>query len=595
MKKRRKLIWHILMPYLLITLLSLFALAAYSSVALRHYLLDQNRHDLEIRLKLLEDPVRTMLLFAPRKDMDAYCKNIGRATATRITVILPGGKVIGDSSRDPAGMENHRTRPEIIGALAGKMASGIRHSNTLNKRMMYVATPLKDERDRLTAVLRVAVPITFIDDELRELQGKFAMGGLIVAFLACAISVAVARRISQPITRMKTGAQRFAAGDLSHRLPLPAGEELATLADALNRMAAEIENRVGTIVNQHNELTAILSSMQEGLIAVDRQEEIVNANRAAADMLGVDIEIIQGNAVMEVMRNLDLQDFVRRALQFPDRSTRRCLEFCTDDGRILKVHCAPLVGTKRTIMGTIVVLSDVTELRRLEDMRQNFVANVSHEIKTPLTTIKGFVETIRYGQVDSAEDTHRFLGIIERHVNRLNAIITDLLVLSRLEQKNSPGKLNLKKRRINTILQTVIQVCRAAAEKKHIVFELSCPDHLVVIIDQTLLEQALINLVDNAVKYSDAATTVYISVVDGIDNVRIHVRDQGQGIAKKHLPHIFERFYRIDKARSRKLGGTGLGLSIVKHIVQAHGGHIDVQSTPNQGSTFVIHLPVSQS
>ena len=590
MKRKKKLVRQLLLPYLLITLVSLAGLTTYVSVSLRHFLLEQSRVTLETRLKLLEDPVRSLLTEIRSGALDIYCKRMGRSTATRITVILPSGEVVGDTSRNPATMANHRNRQEVSIAMTGKLSTSIRYSQTLKKRLMYVAAPLRRQDGSLAAVLRVSVPITFIDDELKALRGKFILGGLLVALLAAAVSDIVSRRISRPITAMQRGAQRFASGDLAHRLPLPAGEELASLANALNRMATELENRIATVVNQRNELTAILSSMREGILAVDKQERIVRANRAAALMLGTSVGDLEVKAMVEAIRNIDLQTFVRRALQIPSCSEED-LVFSDDERRILNARSTPLMGVDGAFLGTLLVLNDVTELRRLEAVRQDFVANVSHEIKTPLTAIKGFVETIRCGQVESPNDTRRFLGIIERHVDRLNTIVDDLLTLSRLEYQNRAPQIVLQRVRIRNVLQTVLQVCRVVAGQKQICLKLECADDLAATIDETLMEQALINLVDNAIKYSDPGTTVLITVSAGKDEIRIHVNDHGLGIARKHLPRLFERFYRIDRARSRKLGGTGLGLSIVKHIVQAHGGRVSVQSTLGQGSTFTVHLP----
>lgn len=597
MKKRKKLIWQLLPPYLLIIMLSLAGLVLYGFVTLDHFLLERTRQDLGIRLKLLEEPIGGFVEQSAFRELDAYCKKFGRAVATRITVILPSGKVVGDSFRDPGTMVNHSDRPEVIGALAGKISSRIRFSQTLGKRLMYVAEALKSSDGRQMAVLRVSVPVVFIQDELYRVQVKLALAGLLAAMLAGVVSLVVSRRINRPITEMKNGAQRFASGDLSHRLPLPAGEELAALAEALNQMAAELERRISTIVSQRNELDTIVSSMREGLIAVDRREMVVNVNQAAAGMLETVPEKIKNKALVEVTRNLELQNFVRRAIEQKtgSKAEEKDLEIrYKGEKRVVNARSMPLLEPGGFFSGTLVVLNDVTELRRLEAVRQDFVANVSHEIKTPLTAIKGFVEMLRYGRVESAAESQRFLEIIERHVNRLNTIVDDLLVLSRLERQGRPIEMDFQQVEVENILKTARQVCQAAAGEKQIRIEIDCPAGLVAVVDKTLLEQALINLVDNAVKYSGPGTRVVAGAGRDAKGVFMRVSDQGRGIDKKHLPRLFERFYRVDKARSRKLGGTGLGLSIVKHIVQAHGGYVEVESVPGRGSTFTIRLPGSR-
>jgi two-component system phosphate regulon sensor histidine kinase PhoR len=255
------------------------------------------------------------------------------------------------------------------------------------------------------------------------------------------------------------------------------------------------------------------------------------------------------------------------------------------------MQSSPLLDANKEHIGTLVVFNDVTHFRRLENMRRDFVANVSHEIKTPLTAIKGFVETLHQGSVDNPEEADRFLGIINKHVDRLSAIIEDLLSLSRIEQEDEGKIIKLEEGYVNDVFQSAIQICRSKAEEKNITIRPVCNEPISAKFDTTLLEQAVVNLLDNAIKYSEPKSTILLKAQRNNSEIRIRVEDQGIGIAKKHLPRLFERFYRVDKARSRKMGGTGLGLAIVKHIAQAHGGRITVESTLGVGSVFTIHLP----
>ncbi len=355
-------------------------------------------------------------------------------------------------------------------------------------------------------------------------------------------------------------------------------------------MAAQLENRLQTVVSQRNQLEGVLSSMLEGVIAVSRDERIISINMAAARWFDIDPEKVRGRSLPEAIRNLALYKFVSRSFQ-----SRAPLEEDVTIYRngecILNVKSAPLLDVGPEPIGMLIVFSDVTQLRRLEDMRRDFVANVSHEIKTPLTAIKGFVETLHQNIVETPEEAERFLGIITKHVDRLNTIIEDLLMLSRIENEGEHGDIKREKTRLRDVLQNAVQICRPQAEEKRIGVELACDDRLEATVDPVLLEQAVVNLLDNAIKYSEREKAVRISARTADREIRIQVQDHGIGIEKKHLPRLFERFYRVDKARSRSLGGTGLGLAIVKHIAQAHGGHVAVESRLGEGSRFTIHLP----
>jgi len=589
MKKSKKLIWQIFPPFLLITLLSLLAVSWYASSSMRHFFLDQTAVDLNARAILLEKQVITHLLSLDHPSVDSVCKAMGRQSATRFTVILPSGRVVGDSRETPDLMDNHANRPEIAMALSGETGTSIRYSNTLLQSMMYVARPIK-ENDNILAVIRAAIPTTFIERELKSIQLKIGLGGLLIALLAAGISLLISRRIAHPIVAMKKSAAQFANGDFSQRLTAPDSEEMAGLAEALNRMASQLDSRINTIINQRNEFETVLSSMQEGVVAFDNKERIISMNQAAAVLFECDPVQCQDKNIQEVVRNLPLQQFIRHAISGRELEEDDIVLYQNGE-KILNLKSSPLLDADKDQIGTLVVINDVTQLRRLENMRKDFVANVSHEIKTPLTAIKGFVETLHQGNVDKPEEAERFLGIIQKHVDRLSSIIDDLLSLSRIEQEDERQALEFESRPILEVFRSAVQICRSAAEEKSIDINLSCEEHLEACIDPTLLEQAVVNLLDNAVKYSEPNSAIHLKASLTDSELQIIVEDQGIGIAQKHLPRLFERFYRVDKARSRKLGGTGLGLAIVKHIAQAHGGQVTVKSTPGKGSTLTIHLP----
>ncbi len=592
MKRRKRLLWQLFPSYLLITLISLFAASWYASKAMRHFFLEQTATDLKARAALLEKQIKGLLSPLRGESIDAICKEAGRLSGTRITVILPDGTVIGDSRETPRLMDNHAGRPEIITALAGQTGQSLRFSKTLMQRMLYVAVTIRDHQN-IVAVLRTALPANAVETEIRSIQLKIALGGCIIALLAAGISWIISRRISHPIEQMKKSAAQFAEGDLNHRLPPPATEEMAGLADAMNQMAVQLDDRIETIIRQRNQLETVLASMLEGVIAIDSEERIVSINRAAAKLFENDPDNCQNKSIQEVIRSPTLQQFIRHALT-NTHPTEEDITVYQNEERVIDVKSSPLLDAAHQQTGTLVVFNDVTQLRRLENMRRDFVANVSHEIKTPLTAIKGFVETLQQGKVDQAEEYERFLGIIQKHVDRLNSIIEDLMALSRIEQEDESKTISFQQVKIEDIFQAALQMCRTKAEEKKIRIDLDCEKDTTAVFDPTLIEQAVVNLLDNAIKYSEPQSTVLLKSHHQNSEVIIRVQDHGIGIAQKHLPRLFERFYRVDKARSRSLGGTGLGLAIVKHIAQAHGGHVTVESKLGEGSRFSIHLPQNQ-
>jgi two-component system phosphate regulon sensor histidine kinase PhoR len=591
MKKKKRLVWQIFPSFFLITLASLAVAIWFSSNTLNFFFLKQTALDLEDRIALLQYQVRPHIDARQIDTVQKVCADAGQLTDTRYTVILPDGKVVGDSRENPEHMDNHADRPEIRKAMAEGYGQSVRYSKTLDRRLMYVATAVYGG-ERLEAVIRAALPVVILDEQKYAIQWRMATGGLVIAILVGLVSLLASRKISRPIEELRIGAEVFSAGNLEHKLTIPDTEELASLAEAMNKMADRLDRRIQTAIDQRNELETILASMHEGVVAIDRGETIISMNSAAGEMFERAREKAQGRSVQEVVRNLELQTFVRQALATDDEQESD-ITLYTPGEVILYIRSSPILDTGGHRIGTLLVMTDVSKLRRLENMRRDFVANVSHEIKTPLTAIKGYVETLYNQEVDSREDSERFLGIIIKHVNRLNAIVEDLLSLSRIERtdRNSETALDFAETRIGDIIQTAVQVCQSSAEEKDISIEQRGELDLKARVDATLLEQAILNLLDNAIKFSENGSSVSIAVESRNGATGIHIADQGCGIAKNHLTRLFERFYRVDKARSRQMGGTGLGLAIVKHIVQAHGGQVTVESSLGHGSTFSIFLP----
>lgn len=589
MAKKKSLLWHLFFSYLLITLLSLVAVTWYSTASLKKFLLKQVEADLEERALLFKPMLLKHLSPPDERAIDDLCKTVGHAASTRVTVMLPWGKVIGDSDNDPARMDNHLDRPEVVAALEGSRGASTRYSPTLGKEMMYLALSLKKDL-RTVGIIRTAIPVDNIDKTLDAVQMKIAFAGLIIAFVAALLSLFLSHRIRRPIDEIKKGAESFSRGEFDVHLPSSGLTEIAGLSETMNQMAGELRDRIRTITEQRNELEAVLSSMVEGVFGVDREERLLGMNPSAARILGCNPATAQGRTIQEVIRLSELQRFVVRALS-SEEPVEKDLVLYGEAERIVRAHGTPLRDAEGNRIGVLVVLNDVTRLARLENIRKDFVANVSHEIKTPITAIKGFVETLQEGKTHDPEDVKRFLGIIHRHVDRLEAIVEDLLALSRIEKEAEAEEIILEEHLVRGILARAIQTCENKAEAKKIRLELDCREELKGKINPLLLEQAVVNLLDNAINYSGEGKSVAVAAQETAQGILIRVQDHGSGIERKHLDRIFERFYRVDKSRSRKLGGTGLGLAIVKHIVQAHGGRVSVESQIGEGSTFTLHLP----
>lgn len=588
---RKKLIWQLYPSFLAITLVTLVVATAYSSYIFRSFYLDEIEQELRLTADVAASQIAQVLDGGTPAEVDTLCKELGRAGAgqMRLTVIAESGKVLADSDEDPARMKDHSDRAEIIQALNEGYGQSVRLSPTLGKNMMYVAVRIS-QGDQST-IVRTAIPVTEIDGTLNRIYISIVWAGLVVALFAAFLSLLISRRISQPVTRMKRIAKFFADGQLNIRVPAAGDAELDELAGALNEMATQLQDRILTITKQRNELGAILSSLAEGVLAVDSRGHIVSVNKAAAKLLNIDPAYAQGRNVEEVIRNVGLQRFVRETLK-SNRPTEDDVSFPEEGGRFFQVHGASLADPKGERAGAVIVLSDMTRIHRLENVRRDFVANVSHELKTPVTSIQGFVEALLDGGLADPQQAERYLGIISKHAQRLNAIIDDLLSLSRLEEVGQQRAILFEKVALRPVLEASIELAGVRAEKNQTKIKLSCDSQVEAKINAPLFEQAIVNLVDNAVKYSQAGSTVEIAAQREGDEIAISVKDAGCGIDREHLERIFERFYVVDKGRSRKLGGTGLGLAIVKHIALVHGGRVSVESSPGQGSTFTIHLPL---
>ena len=585
----RRLAWRLFVAYLLVTLAALAALGWYGSYVLDEALASGLSRQLQTTAQLVAQQISPAIDAADEGAIRAATESASRMNGSRITVILPSGEVLADTHNDPDRMDNHARRREVQAALAGEIHREDRYSSTLGEHLVYVAVPIM-RRDQVVGVVRAAVSRAESRRELRHYQGMLFSGLAVAAIAATLVSWQLARRQSQPFEEVAEAAQRLAQGNETERLPKSDVQELARLSESLNHLVQELEDRGHTIGRQGHELEAVLASMVEGVLAVDCDERVISINRAAARLIGGAASDMRGRSLQEVVRNTDLSRLSARAVA-GGQSIEDDIVLRGEQDRVLQVCATPLRDIRGRSMGAVLVLHDVTHFRHLENIRRDFVANVSHELKTPIASIKGFVETLLDGALENREDAMRFLRIVAKQADRLNQIIEDLLSLAKIEESEEKGNVPLEPGSIREILEAAINDCQALASERDIRVEVSCDDDVVANINAHLLEQAVVNLLDNAIKYSDPGGEVLITGRALSSEVVISVTDHGCGIDRDHLPRLFERFYRVDKARSRKLGGTGLGLAIVKHIVQAHGGKVSVQSTPGKGSTFTIQLP----
>jgi two-component system phosphate regulon sensor histidine kinase PhoR len=528
---------------------------------------------------------QALILTAGPAEADRICKGLG-SERLRVTVIRLDGTVLGDSEADTATLESHLDREEFLAARQGRTGVASRFSASVRRQMIYLALPAVANRG-VSLVVRVSTAEQNLREQLRGIYGRIALAGLALLAVVAALTLLVERRMIVPIASLQRAASAYAAGRLDHYLNVPRPPDLKAVAESLNQMAATLRQRMSEVTTQRNELQAMLAGMVEGVIVLDKNLLIREINPSALRLAGRSIAEVQGASLLEVFRNTQLHDLARKALA-SGTPLEDTISLPGTRVLTLQVHATQLPEDGGRI---VLVLNDITRLQALETVRRDFVANVSHELKTPITAVKGALETLLEGALqEDPEAARRFLQSAARQSDRLASIIDDLLSLSRLEQQEGEA-LERQDALLEGIARGAIQLCQAKADAKGIALELEAEAGLTAAVNPQLLEQALTNLIDNAIKYSSPGSTVWISLRHTAGGVALSVKDRGIGIPPKDLPRVFERFYRVDKARSRELGGTGLGLAIVKHIMLAHGGSVRAESEPGAGSTFTIELP----
>ncbi len=522
------------------------------------------------------------------EERQRIASQIQRDTMMRLTVVAMDGSVLADSDQDPAKMENHQTRPELADAVKHGTGSSKRFSPTIQVPMLYQAARIDNEDGTPRLLVRVAIRLADVQAELLGISRTLWMVAAVVSIAGLVLAYMVVSRALTPIQNLTRAAHAMAAGRYQNKVEVGNPDEIGQLAVSFNHMGREIEARENDLRAAADRISAILGGMIEGVVAVDAQQNVLFANQAAGRQLGFKPSRVEGKP-MESVGNASLITLIRECLD--DTSARsndvRTVELNNpSSGTSLSINAARLPG--EPCPGVVLVMHNVTELRRLESLRQEFVANVSHELKTPLSAIIAYSETLQNGALKDPDISNRFVNQIREQADRLSELIQDMLSLARIESGQTPFEITTLN--VSEIVNQTLVVHRETAAQKNIELEVQGNDSLTVLADDEALRQIIDNLINNAIKYTVKDGQINVKWQQQDDRIVLEISDNGIGIAPEHHARIFERFYRADKARSRELGGTGLGLSIVKHLTQVLGGSVSLQSEVGKGSKFRVDL-----
>jgi two-component system phosphate regulon sensor histidine kinase PhoR len=576
---RKSIFFKIFISFFLIAVLLSGLILIFSFNTIRgHYIhtLSSSLENLAISLKLKAVPLIRQKQY---EQLDSLVKELADNISKRITIITPKGEVLADSEEDPQHMENHSNRPEVIEAISKGKGSSLRFSTTVRKEMLYVAVPLK-YNGKLIGILRTSMFLEDINTLLNKLKNNIMQIVAVIVAISLIAALLFSRGFSRPIHQLSEASKKVASSDFTPRVFLKGKSELKELADSFNYMTEKMQELFYRLSGQKQQLNSIISSIPEGLLVIGNDEKVRLSNESIADIIGA--KNIEGKYYWEVLREPDFSNFLKEIKDKKSASTEII------NLRDRTFICSAVYLKRREEV--VVVFHDITEMKRLEKIKRDFVTNVSHELRTPLTALKGYAETLE-GEVKK-ENKH-YVDIIKRHTDRLINIVNDLLILSKVEGKDTG--LELEEVNVKDFIDNTVKIFSQQAKKKGLSLEINIDENVgTVTADSFKLEQMLMNLIDNAVKYTEEGK-VKIEAKRKKNILTVKVKDTGIGIPEKHLNRIFERFYVVDKSRTKTLGGTGLGLSIVKHIVLLHGGDIDIKSTPGEGTTFIAYLPTKQA
>lgn len=580
---RRPLFIQLFYSYIPVIGIGLFILVILINQITKDFYYDHVKKDLHDRAKLTSKIIsQNPELISSAQEL---AKSAGSIANMRVTIINQDGVVVGDSDQEPGQMDNHKNRPEILEALNEGVGSSQRFSKTLNQEMMYLAIPMEFEDNKWT--VRVSMSLNNLELILVDLQKQVTYLGLIIGLILFLISFFISRQVTIPLQLMRKGAENYANTlQLTDPLPTPKTKELASLSVSLNKMAVEMDKKIKIIQQEKNDREELLSSMQDGIISLNKKMEILSINDIAKEYLQIDSEHIVGQKVSSVVRQKKVIAFIKKVKKNKGK-TQDEIVIKTNKKRTMIINGTPLVKGKK-MSGILITINDVTFQKQLERVRQDFVANVSHELKTPITSMLGYIEIIQASKIDQ-DKKEKFLNKVLNQTNRMNAIIDDLLRLSKIESQEEDSSIELFEMHLAPILEGAMEDVSENSKKSSNRILVHCDD-VMVNADAQLLREGIVNLLENAIKYGDNGRDIKIIVEDN-DQLYIHIENAGEPILPKYREKIFQRFYRIDKSRDRRAGGTGLGLAIVKHISLVHNGEVLVSDSKTGKCRFTIMLP----